>query len=219
MSTTYTYTTLKAAILAFTEETATDVFATTDIDNVIPLAEDKVLRDLDLELFDVSAAGTFTASNAYLTKPTGIVALRTLHYTDASGKFQLLEPRAWAVCKDYWPKESTTTATPKYFAEYSDTSWFIAGTPASGLVVTARYIKRPTGLTSGNATTWLGTNVGDLLLYACLVGSEQYLKADERIVTWKTEYADRLTASKAELKPETRTDYSPVDPTPSTGVQ
>jgi len=181
------------------------------------LAEDKVLRDLDLELFDVNSTGTFTGSNAYLTKPTGLVALRTMHYTDASGNFQLLEPRAWAVCKDYWPKEATTTATPKYFAEFSDTQWYIAGTPASGLTVTSRYIKRPAGLATGTATTWLGTNVGDLLLYACLVGSEQYLKADDRIATWKTEYGERLTAAKAELKPATRMDYSPVDPTPTGG--
>lgn len=179
------------------------------------MAEDKILRELDLELFDVSAAGTFTGSSPYLTKPSSIIGVRTLHYTDASGNFQLLEPRSWAVCKDYWPKESTTTATPKYFAEYNDTTWFIAGTPASGLVVTTRYIKRPTGLTSSNATTWLGTNVGDLLFYACLVCSEQYLKADDRIDVWKTEYSERLSAARFELKPETRMDYSPVEPAPT----
>lgn len=213
MASLYTYTTLKAALLAFTEEPSIDVYAT-DIDKIIPLAEDKVLRDLDLEIFDVSSIGTFTGSNAYLTKPTGIVALRTLHYTDASGNFQLLEPRSWAVCKDYWPQEATTTATPKYFAEFSDTQWFIAGTPASGLAVTSRYIKRPAGLSSTNATTWLGTNVGDLLFYACLIGSEQYLKADDRVAGWQTEYTERLAAAKAELQSETRKDYIPVDPAP-----
>lgn len=214
MSSSYTYTTLKAALLAFVEETATDDYAT-DIDKIIPLAEDKLLRELDLEIFDVVATGAFTPSSSAFAKPTGFVALRTLHYTDASGNFQLLEPRSWAVCKDYWPKEATTTSAPKYFAEYSDTAWFIAGTPASALVTTARYIKRPTGLTSGNATTWLGTHVGDLLLYACLVGSEQYLKADDRIGTWKTEYVERLQAARFELKPESRKDYMPLDAAPS----
>lgn len=214
MATAYTYTTLKAALLAFVEETATDDYAT-DIDKIIPLAEDRVLRELDLELFDLSYSGHFTGSNAYLTKPTGLLALRTIHYTDASGNMHLLEPRSWAVCKDYWPKESTTTATPKYFAEYSDTSWFIAGTPASALTATIRCIIRPAGMTSGNPTTWLGTHVGDLLFYACLVGSEQYLKADERIDIWKTEYAERLQAARFELKPETRKDYMPIDAAPT----
>lgn len=213
MSTAYTYTTLKAALLAFVEEPSTDAYAT-DIDKIIPLAEDRLLRELDLEIFDLGYTGHFTASNAYLTKPTGLITLRTIHYTDASGNVQLLEPRSWAVCKDYWPKESTTTSAPKYFAEYSDTAWFIAGTPASALTATIRCIIRPLGMASGNPTTWLGSNVGDLLLYACLVGSEQYLKADERIGIWKTEYSERLQAARFELKPETRMDYMPVDPAP-----
>lgn len=214
MASSYTYTALKAALLAFTEETATDAYAT-DIDKIIPLAEDRVLRDLDLELFDLGYTGHFTANNAYLTKPDGMLALRTIHYTDASSNVQLLEPRSWAVCKDYWPKESTTTVTPKYFAEFSDTSWFIAGTPASALTATIRCVIRPLGLSSTNDTTWLGTNVGDLLLYACLVGSEQYLKADDRIATWKSEYDERLQAARFELKPASRKDYMPVDPAPT----
>lgn len=214
MATAYTYTTLKAALLAFMEESATDDYAD-DIDKIIPLAEDKILRDLDLELFDKVEAGTFTASNPYLSKPTDILALRTMHYTDGSGNFQLLEPRSWAMCKDYWPKVATTTATPKYYAEYDKDTWFIVGTPASGLVVTVRYISRPAGMTSGNPTTWLGTNVGDLLFYACLVISEGYLKADDRVPLWKTDYAERLAAARFELKPETRTDYMPIDPAPT----
>ena len=80
---------------------------------------------------------------------------------------------------------------------------------------TIRCIIRPAGMTSGNPTTWLGTHVGDLLFYACLVGSEQYLKADERIATWKTEYVERLQAARFELKPETRKDYMPIDAAPT----
>jgi hypothetical protein len=214
VATSYTYATLSTALLAFTEETATDSYST-DIDKILPLAEDKLLRDLDLELFDVVTTTAFTLSNPILTKPAGLVATRTLHYTDASGNFQLIEPRSWAFCKDYWPKSTTTTATPKYFADYSDTEWYIVGTPASALVVTARYIKHPTGLTSSNTTTWLGTNVGDLLFFACLALSEQYLKDDSRITVWKAEYAERLPIVRAELKGETRSDYIPIDPTPA----
>jgi len=210
----YTFTTLKAALLAFTEETSTDSYAT-DVNTIIQLAEDRVLRELDLELFDLSYTGHFTANIAYLAKPTGLLQLRTIHYTDATGNLQLLEPRSWAMCKDYWPKETTTTATPRYFSEYSDVSWFIAGTPASALDATIRCIIRPLGLSSITTTTWLGTNVGDLLLYACLIGSEQYLKADERVALWKAEYAERLQAARFELKPSTRMNYLPIDPAPT----
>ena len=213
MATAYTYTTLKAAVTAFTEDQGTE-FASA-FDQILPLAEDKVLRDLDLELFDVSATSTFGAASQWLAKPSDMVALRSAHYTDGSGNFVLLEPRSYEFCKDYWPNAATTTAAPKYFAEYSDTNWLIAGTPASALVTTIRYVKRPAGMASGNPTTWIGTNVGDLLFYACLAISEQFLKADNRIVVWKQDYAERLQAAIRELKPDQRSNYMPMTAIPS----
>lgn len=212
MAASFTYATLVTAIETFTEDSGTEFV--TAIDTIIPLAESRLLRDLDLELFDVTASGTFTASSAVVTKPTDMVALRSFHYTDASGNFQMLDPKSWEFVKDYWPKVATTTATPKYFTEYSDTQWYLAGTPASGLTYTVRYIKRPTGLTSGNTTSWLGTHVGDVLLYACLITSEQFLKADDRMPLWKTEYAAHLNAAKKELRRTDRNDYSPIESTP-----
>ena len=212
MAISFTYTTLKAALVSETEETGAEYAAY--LDTIIPLAEIRVLKDLDLELFDVSSTSTFTSSSPWLDKPTDLVGLRTMHYTDGSGNYVLIEPRSWAFVKDYWPNASTTTATPKYYAEYASDNWFIAGTPASALVVTIRYIKRPTGLTSGNATTWLGTNVADLLFWACMVESEQYLKADERIGLWNQRYADALKSALKELKPSERVDYTPIDTVP-----
>ena len=213
MSTAYTYPTLKAAVIAFIDDQGTE-FATA-FDTVLPLAEDKVLRDLDLEIFDMVATGT--TSGAFATKPTGFVSIRTLHYATAAatGTLLLLEPRSYEFIKDYWPTVATTTTTPKYYADYSDTQWIIGGTPATALTWTARYIKRPTAMTSGNPTTWLGTNVGDLLWLACLMLAEQFTKADERKPMWEADYADRLKAALGELKPATRADYMPLTTIPT----
>lgn len=209
MASSFTYTTLAAALVSMTEDVGTE-FATA-VDTIIPLGEDKVLRDLDLTLFDTVATGSFTSSNPLLAKPTDFIALRSMHYINASTNMVELEPRSWSFIKDYWPNNATTTATPKYFAEYLNSStpaWHIAGTPASALSYSVEYVKRPTGLTSSNAATWLGSNVGDLLLYACLVASEQFLKADERIPVWTTEYMSQLAAARSELRLSIRTNYS-----------
>lgn len=214
MSTSYSYTTLKSTLISFTEDTGTEFASAVDL--IIPLAEDKVLRDLDLEIFDVVGTGTFTATNPIITKPTGIVALRSLHYTvAATGSFVQMDQKSWEFIKDYWPVEATTTATPKYYTEYSATEWYVAGTPSASVTAwTSRYIKRPIGLTSDNATTWLGTNAGDVLLYACLVVSEQFLKGDGRVPVWKAEYMERLGAARNELRRVERADYSPIDAAP-----
>lgn len=213
MATAYTYSTLVGALQATTEDTGADFLAA--IPNIIALAEDRLLRDLDLELFDTVNMLAFTATSPLLTKPTNTIGVRTLHYTDVSGDFVLLEPKSWEFVKDYWPNASTTTASPKYFTDYSATQWYIAGTPSGTNVVTARCIVRPAGLTSMNTTTWLSTNTGDLLFYACLISSEQFLKADERIGIWKTEYVERLQAARREMKLEERADYMPMTSTPT----
>ena len=213
MATSYTYATLVAALQDTVEDTGSD-FASA-LANIIALAEDRVLRDLNVELFDVSATSTFGVASPWLAKPSDMVGLRTMHYTDATGNFTLLDPQTWEFVKDYWPNVSATTPTPKYYTEYSDTNWFIAGTPASGLVVTIRYIKRPAGMTALNPSTWLGTHVGDLLFYSSLVSAEQFLKADNRIGVWKTEYVERLAAARRELRLEERNDYMPMTAIPA----
>ena len=213
MATSWTYTTLKAALQDFVEDDSTEYASA--IDNIILLAEDRVLRDLDLDIFDTTATTSFSAATATLTKPTGFISERALHYTDANGDFQYLEKKSWEYVKDYWPKESTTTASPKYFADYDATTWYLVGTPSGTNAVTVRYVKRPAAMTSGNPTTWIGTNAGDVFFYACLTLSAEYLNNDPRIPTWEREYQTRLTAAKDELKPLKRAEYMPVRSIPT----
>ena len=208
MSTSFTYNSLVAALQTTTEENGSEYLAF--IPTIIQLAEDKILRDLDLELFDTITPLAFTAGNPLLTKPTGTIATRTIHYVNASNNRTLLELRSWEYVNDYWPNPATTTATPKYFAEYSATQWHIAGTPTGTNAVYARCVVRPTGLAVGNQNTWLSNYMGDLMLLSCLVSSEQYLKADNRIPVWKSDYTERLAAARVELRQEDRVDYTPM---------
>ncbi len=208
----FTYTTLKSALQAHTEDFGSEFEAA--LDTIIPLAETQLLKDLDLELFDVTSTGTFTATNPVVTKPDDLVALRTFHYTDANGNFTLLEPKTWEFVKDYWPNASTTVATPKYYAELSETEWYLAGTPSLNSAYTVRFIKRPDGLSPTTDTTWLSTRVPDVLLYACLVNSEEFLKADNRVPLWARKYATLLTTAKMELRRTDRNDYAPMVNTP-----
>lgn len=212
MASSFTYTTLVDAIKALAEDFGTEFAAF--IPTIIQLAEDKILRDLDLEYFDVVTATNFVAASPLVTKPTGTIATRSLHYTDASGNFVHVDPRSWEFVKDYWPNETTTTAAPKYFTEYSATQWYFAGTPSGTNAVTSRCVIVPTGLSGSNPTTWLSQYMGDLLLMACMACSEQFLKADERIPVWKQEYAERISGASRILKTADRADYSPVTATP-----
>lgn len=211
MSTSFDYDSLVDAIQSTTEDHGSEFLA--NIPRIIALAEDRVLRDLDLEIFDVTSTSTFNAGSPWVGKPSDLVALRYMQYSGPAGLVTLV-PKSMAYVTTYWPVESTLTTTPKYYAEYSETNWFIAGTPQNASPLTIRYIRRPTGLSAANPTTWLSTHVADALFYACLVASEQFLKADERIAVWGGDYTDRLGKAKEELRRTTRIDYQPMDAIP-----
>ncbi len=198
MSTSFTYATLTTALSDMIEDSGTDF--TTYLDTIIPLAEQRILRDLGMETFDVVSTTAFTASNPALTKPTGTVATKAIFYTNASNNLIPLDKRSWEFCIDYWPNTATTTATPKYYAENTTGEYHIAGTPSGTNVVKVRSIIRPTGLSSGNTTTWLSQNMGDLLFYACLIVADQWTKGDARVQMWQADYAARLAAAAVEVK-------------------
>ena len=212
MALSFTYASLKTALQAFTEDTGSEF--ETALDTIIPLAETRLVKDLDLEIFDVTYAGVLTAGSPLVEKPLDMVALRTFHYTDATGNFQPLEPKTWEFAKDYWPKASTTTANPKYYVEYNSTDWYLAGTPSVNSDYTVRYIKRPDGLSLSTPTTWLSEKTPDVLFYACLVTAEQFLKADSRAPLWAAEYAKLLRSARIELMRTDRNDYAPMDASP-----
>lgn len=211
MAASYNYTTLKAALEAFTEDFGEEFVSA--IDTIIPLGESRLLKDLDLEIFDTTTTGSFSVGNPLVPKPANMVALRTFFYSDANQNYVELEQKSWAFILDYWPKASTTTATPKYYSEYTNTHWYLGGTPSAARTYTLRYITRPTSIVTAG-TSWLGTNAGDALLYSCLITAEQFLKADDRMPLWKTEYTQALTTARRELRRTDRTDYDPLGATP-----
>ena len=106
-----------------------------------------------------------------------------------------------------------TAAAPQYWAEYSATQLLVVPTPAPALSGKALVIKRPTGLSSVNTTTWLGTNTGDALFYACLVCTERFEVSDERIATWEAAYQDALNKTAVNLRHILRKDYATVTQT------
>ena len=211
----WTYTTLIAALQAFLEETGTD-YTTTNIDICIGLGEIGLLRDLDLDIFDATATGTFTTGNQQITKPTGFIADRTLSYV-ASGTTVVMVPKSREWLLDYWPTVANQTATPKYYADLNTTTWIVAGTPSTAHTWTSYHVKRPDKLSSDTATNWLGTNVPDALFHACLVYSEEFLRNDEMMALWKSEYQAKLAQARYETRKHRRKDFAPLvaAPTPS----
>ena len=212
MATALTYALLTTALKNHVEDQGTAFSA--NADTIIKLGEDRVLKDFDLEIFDTTEAISITVDVATITKPANIIAPRTLWYTNGDSKRVVLRQRTYEFLQDYWPTPGST-GEPKYFCELTETTWGVAPTPNASRNGTARFIKRPTSVVTQTAGTWLSLNFGDLLLRACLMCAEAYLKADERIGVWKAEYADLLASAQREVRAGKRQDGSPLAPMPT----
>jgi hypothetical protein len=209
MSFSVTYTTLSSKLLDWEEENSTEFTAA--IDDIIPLGESRLLRDLDLERFNVKATGAFTISDQEVTRPSNLLTVKSFTYLNASSEIVYVERKTYDYLDMYWPIAGSSDS-PLFYCELNDSSLRVVPTPSAALPYTIRGIARPDGLTSSNNTSWLGTNVGDLLFLACLMESAIYLKEDpsvdgDRVGKIKAQYGERLAQAKKEFSRMGNADY------------
>jgi hypothetical protein len=178
-----TYAQLTTQILNYTE-VSTDVLSSTITDDFIEHAENRILRDVDLDAFKSHQYSTLTASNAFLSlpggttpEPTSLATIRTVHIWPASGTATrtFLEQRDLSFMNEYWPNRASE-GTPKYWAWWDENTIYLAPTPDSAYNVELGITRLPTRLSSSNTTSWLGNNAPALLLYGCLAEAFKFLK-------------------------------------------
>lgn len=195
-----THTELVAKLQAWEEDD--DLEFQASIDDIINLGEMRVWRDLDLSIFTSEGTTPTVASTETLTKPvtdTELVTWQSLYFDFDFGsglERTWLELRSTEFVRDY--QVPGTTAPPKYYSEQTETDWLLAPIPDDAYTVITRGVTRPTRLSVGNPTTWLSLHQDDLLFKACMAESEAFLKSDDRIDLWKTQYTEALPLAKRE---------------------
>ena len=170
-----TYDELVTNIRNYTEVDA-NVFSNSVINTFITMAENRILRDIDLDVFKLEVAGSLTAGNKFLTAPTDILTHRYMMLTNPVTSDQIfLDFRDTSFMKEYWP-DGTDTGIPKYYSVWDQNTFYVAPTPAASYTVELGYIYRPAQLSSTNTTTWVSINAPEALLYACLIQAYSYTK-------------------------------------------
>ena len=168
-----TYDELVTNIRNYTE-VGSNVFTNAVINTFITMAENQILREIDLDVFKLEVSGNLTSGNKFLTAPTDILTHRYMMIT-VSGDQVFLDFRDTSFMKEYWP-DGSATGVPKYYSVWDQNTFYVAPSPNSGYVVELGYIYRPPQLSSGNPTTWISTNAPEALLYACLIQAYSYTK-------------------------------------------
>jgi len=213
-TTAFTYDTLIAEIQDVAEDSSAEFVA--EMPTIVANGESRLYSDFNLELFDRLRTGALTAS-AFIQaiKPAATwQGTRSIFLRDVGGTGlrRFLQRRTYEWCQDYAPDESIT-AEPLFYAEYSDTEYFMVPAPDLTYGFELREISRDTSLilAPGNQNTWLGDHQGDILLYSCMIFAEIYLKSDQAdIEKWKTAYGETMQTRRMDLRRQLRGDYQPI---------
>lgn len=211
----FTYNTLKTALQQWPENN--NVIYVANIPNLIGLGELRLVRDLDLEIFDTEDTSISTAVGArIILKPTIAILVRSVGYVDPVSGYVPLKLRTYDYCKAYSPLIATQ-ATPQFYAEWSPTQIYVVDTPNAILPLHYHIMGRPLDLLNSvtpDNTSWISVRVPDALLAACLMEAEHYMQADDRYADYKVKYYEELLpAARFELRQLRRSgDYSPFEP-------
>lgn len=193
------YVTLVSNIQSFMEDDGTEFVAA--IPTIITQAEEIIFQRLpNLPCFRSLSTGNlvqgtvdYTVANARMIRQVSITIANVNSY---------LDHRIDSYLKDYWPN-STTQGTPEMYstknATTSGTIITLAPTPDAAIAYQVDFIAPETGLSSGNANSWIGDNADNLLLSACLYESSSFLKSSETLNLYKAQFDEAVQLFQQEM--------------------
>lgn len=187
---TMTYGELKTAVQDFVQSTETSFV--NNLPLFIRLAEERIMKNVRLNLFQKNASGFTTAGNKYVASPTDFLAPISLSLTIGGKQTFLLLKNADFV-QEYI--RDSDSGEPVYFGQYDVDNLILAPIPDSAYALEMHYLYRPNSLTVGgdSGTTWLSENAEVALLYGTLVEAYTYLKGDQDLmVLYSQRFAEAL---------------------------
>lgn len=172
------------------------------IPRFIMLAQQAVARDLKILGFREEVTGAFdnsVQSDGLMAKPSDwrkniafYVSTGAPGYTNHS---PVLE-RTYEYLRTIFPDPTVGRGVPRYYADADFNHWLILPTPTPVLAPYFKiaYYGTLTMLDPTVSQNWLTQNAPDWLLYRCLKEAAGFVKTDERIAVWQSNY-DQATQS------------------------
>ena len=148
---------------------------------IVQNTENRIYRELNIDAFRLYASAQTTAGTTTISVPSGLRNIRYVEMISPDGEFSTLEQKDSSYMAEFnnFPNSSTYYEKPRYWANWNETTWFVAPTPNTTYAINIAYYSQGTSITSGNSatsTTYISTYAQDLLLYGSLVETYKYLK-------------------------------------------
>ena len=189
-----TYDSLVLKIQGYAERNDAEFVA--EIPGFVMLAEQRLALEAKGLGFVRVVEFSFTPGNPVQEKPQRWRQTKSLYYQDAQGEIVYLLPRKYEYCKMY--SSGLTLGDPKYYADVDYNHFYFAPAPVSAYAGELSYYERPEPLSETNQTNWTTRNVPQLLLYACLLEAQPYLKNTQMLSLWQAQYAEIIASLQRE---------------------
>ena len=189
-----TYTTLVENIQSYLERD--DTATIEKIPLFIMLAEQIIASQIKFLGNLTVNTSTMVTANAIIAKPIRWHKTVSMNVTVA-GERQPVLLRKYEYLREYWPDPAATGA-PVYYGDYDYTNWLVAPTPDSNYAFEVLYYERVQPLDSTNQTNWFTIYAPQALLYGSLLQAMPFIKNDERMGIWQSNYDQIMQTLKSE---------------------
>jgi hypothetical protein len=190
-----TYGQLQTQIRNYTEVDSNGLSDST-LSVIVQNTENRIYRELNIDAFRLYASAVTTAGTTTISVPSGLRNIRYVEMISPSGEFSTLEQKDSSYMAEFnnTPSSSTYYEKPRYWANWNETTWFVAPTPNTTYAINIAYYQQPASITSTtSATTYVSVYAQDVLLYGSLVETYKYLKGPaDMIQTYEQSYQQAI---------------------------
>lgn len=166
----YTWTTLRAALQAWPQNAGPAYLSA--LDTIVGAGELRLVRDLNLEIFDHVTTLVVEAGDRIIAKPANCIVVRSLRLgpetffivteeedviglehgaggvlleeaVESNARSSPVEQRSWDFCHEFAP-DPAQTGRPRYYNELNDNELEIVPTADARYGAVMRYVRRPT---------------------------------------------------------------------------
>lgn len=166
------YTELRTAV----EDTLENTFTDADMERFTKLTEQKVFQVVQPPVLRQNQTGSVTASNPYLTLPSGFLFPYSLAVVLPSGRYEFLLNKDVNYVREVYPFPAVS-GQPKVYAVFDSNSLLLGPTPDIDYDVELHFAAYPESIVTAG-TSWLGDTMDSVLLNGMLVEAARFMKLD-----------------------------------------
>ena len=187
------YAQLVVQIQDYTENT----FTTTDINNFIQQAEQRIYNTVQLPALRKNVTGTLSIGNKYLAMPTDWLSTFSLAVINSANEYSYLLNKDVNFIRQSFPDTDTDFyGEPQYYAVFDNSTFIVGPTPDANYAAELHYFYYPESIVTAG-TSWVGNNFSSALLYGSLLEAYTYMKGEADVMAaYQKRYDEALALLK-----------------------